>query len=803
MNVPSYGSITIQSNTTIQGLTSGNGATLTNLVTVDGGGSSVSDNGTIFYVPGSSAAINNLNINNGYASNGGSGGAITNAASLTVSGTTFTGNQATSSGGAIFNVYGTSLTVANSTFSGNSTTGGNGGAIDSGCGNTTVSNSTFYQNNAANGGNGYGGAINNDNNGNCTLTVNSSTIVGNSTDNSTNSDGYGGGGGGISSSFLLYLTNDVITANTISGAGEDDLDDNIWGSNYWTGNNLNTGDNIINGNFIGLWNGFTENGTNVILAPLANYGGPTQTMIPLPGSVAICAGIAGGATDQRGYPLQPVGGYCPSGTVDSGSVQTNYTLAFTTEPPSSAAVEVAVTPAPVLTLTESEIVFTPATSTVTITDLDGALDPSGTSPSALSAGTAAFSNLLFASTAANDTLIASVSLNPNLTPALFLVTSTPSTPVNVTSLAFPATMISPTPGLSTLLGASNVAFQWTAGGEATLYQLDLGTIAPGASDIYRYKGIATSTSVPTLPANGVPVYARLSSFVNGAWQHNDYLYTESGSPTPAVLTSPTPGLSTVVGSSNVSFQWDSGTGVALYQLNLSAVAPGNSELFVYKGALTSATAPSLPAFGGTLYARLYSKINGTWQFNDYVYTESGTPAAVLISPTPGLGTVLDSANVSFQWNTGVGVAVYQLNLSAVSPGGSELFVYKGTALSAIVPSLPANGVTVYARLYSRIGGVWQFNDYVYTENGSPTPAMLTSPTPGVVTVLGASDVPFQWNAGTGVTLYQLNLSAIAPGGSDLFVYKGTALAASVPSSARKWRHGVRKTLLFYQRSLAT
>ena len=781
VNVPSYGSITIQSNTTIQGLTSGNGATLTNLVTVDGGGSSVADNGTIFYVPGSSAAINNLNINNGYASNGGNGGAITNAASLTVFGSTFTGNQATSSGGAIFNVYGTSLTVANSTFSGNSTTGGNGGAIDSGCGNTLVSNSTFYQNNAANGGNGYGGAINNDNDGNCTLTVNSSTIVGNSTDNSTNSDGYGGGGGGISSSFLLYLTNNVITGNTIAGAGEDDLDDNFWSSNYWTGNNLTTGNNIINGNFIGLWNGETENGTNVTLAPIANYGGPTQTMIPLPGSVAICGGIAGGTTDQRGDPLQPVGGYCPSGTVDSGSVQTNYALAFTTEPPSNAAVELALTPAPVLTLTESGIVFTPATSTVTITDLDGALDPSGTSSTALSAGTAAFSNLLFASTAANDTLTASVSLNPNLSPALNLITSPPSTPVTVTSLAFPATMISPTPGLSTLLGASNVPFQWTAGGEVTLYQLDLGTIAPGASDLYRYKGTATSTNVPSLPANGVPVYARLSSFVNGVWQHNDYLYTESGTPVPANLTSPTPGLSTVVGSSNVSFQWDSGTGVALYQLDLSAIAPGDTDLFVYKGTATSATAPSLPAFGSTIYARLYSKINGVWQFNDYVYTESGTPTAVLTSPAPGLGTVLDSSNVSFQWNTGAGVAIYQLNLSAVAPGGSELFVYKGTALSAIVPSLPANGITVYARLYSKIGGVWQFNDYVYTESGSPTPAMLTSPAPGVGTVLGASDVPFQWNAGTGVTLYQLNLSVVAPGGSDLFVYKGTALSANVPS----------------------
>ena len=77
--------------------------------------------------------------------------------------------------------------------------------------------------------------------------------------------------------------------------------------------------------------------------------------------------------------------------------------------------------------------------------------------------------------------------------------------------------------------------------------------------------------------------------------------------------------------------------------------------------------------------------------------------------------MLGTSNVEFQWNAGIGVADYQLNLSAIAPGGSDLFLYKGTANSAGVPSLPANGVKVYARLYSKINGAWQYNDYVYTE----------------------------------------------------------------------------------------
>jgi hypothetical protein len=110
--------------------------------------------------------------------------------------------------------------------------------------------------------------------------------------------------------------------------------------------------------------------------------------------------------------------------------------------------------------------------------------------------------------------------------------------------------------------------------------------------------------------------------IKGAWQSNSYVYTESGSPTPGVLTSPTPGLSTILGTSNVLFQWSAGTSATLYQLNLSAIAPGDGDLYSYKGTALSATAPTLPANGGTVYARLYSYIDGTWLYTSYTYTAS-------------------------------------------------------------------------------------------------------------------------------------------------------------------------------------
>jgi len=445
---------------------------------------------------------------------------------------------------------------------------------------------------------------------------------------------------------------------------------------------------------------------------------------------------------------------------------------------------------PTVTVTPSPLSISttqPLMVTVAVSGGSGGLTPTGSvtlssgsytsSPATLSAGTATITVPAGSLAVGADTLTASASGDANYNPAV----GTGS--VTVLGLAV---LTSPTPGLGTVLGTSNVSFQWSTGTGVTLYQLNLSATTPGASDLFSYKGSATSATVTSLPSNGATVYARIYSNINGTWKYNDYLYTENGSPVAAVLQSPTPGSTTILGTSNVSFQWSVGTGVTLYQLNLSATMPGASDLFSYKGSASSATVTSLPSNGATVYAALFSKINGVWQQNNYVYTESGTPTpAALTSPTPGLSTLLGTNNVAFQWTSGTKVALYQLNLSATTGGGSDLFLYKGTATSAVAPALPANGATVYATLYSYINGAWQSNSYVYTESGTPVPAILQSPTPGLSTVLGTSNVAFQWSTGAGVSLYQLNLSAIAPGDSELYSYKGTATiatAASIPAN---------------------
>jgi len=167
---------------------------------------------------------------------------------------------------------------------------------------------------------------------------------------------------------VAALWNSVVAGNS---AGQSNADMDISLSLY-----LNKGGNQADRS------SSTTSPIGIILAPLGNYGGPTQTMPPLPGSPAICAGLysnisSGVTTDQRGdpntnstYPGYSVSSPC----VDSGAVQTNYTLSFTIDPPQSgAAPGTAMAPAPQVTLTESGAAFTANSESISVTDANADL----------------------------------------------------------------------------------------------------------------------------------------------------------------------------------------------------------------------------------------------------------------------------------------------------------------------------------------------------------------------------------------------------------------------------------------------
>ena len=264
-------------------LSIGNSSFLGNLAT--GGGAILSRAGTTLTVDDSVFSGNGAQT----------GGAIISEGIVTVARSTFSGNDS-DTGGAIA-IFGT-LRVVDSSFWGNEARDGGGISMR---GSGTVRRSTFAGNNAEDEGAGI------DNGG--TLAVSNSTFAGNTT--------LGGPGGGIESSGTLTVVNSTLVGNgALEGAGI---------ANEGTATLANT---IVAGSTHGGdCSGFDAAGTSNMaddstcgltfrqvrlarlrLGPLANNGGPTQTIALRRGSVAINAGdnaaAQGLVTDQRGpgYP---------------------------------------------------------------------------------------------------------------------------------------------------------------------------------------------------------------------------------------------------------------------------------------------------------------------------------------------------------------------------------------------------------------------------------------------------------------------------------------------------------------------
>jgi hypothetical protein len=348
--------------------------------------------------------------------------------------------------------------------------------------------------------------------------------------------------------------------------------------------------------------------------------------------------------------------------------------------------------------------------------------------------------------------------------------------VDTTYTGAGAALLSPAPGST--ISTSNVTFTWSAGSGVSEYSFSVGDLYIGSNNLYSSGTLRkiTSAAVANLPVNGEKLYVRLCSY-SSSWQCADYNYIASGTPVLAELTSPAP--SSVLPGSSVTFQWSSGSGVTNYILQLGTTGKGSKD--IYNGASTTTTSvlvTTLPTYGVTIFARLYSQFNGSWaNYVDTTYTEYGTPVpAVLLTPTPS--STLTTSSVTFTWSMGGGVTGYTLAVGDLYKGSSNLYAsgLLHTTTTPTVTGLPVSGETIYVRLCSLISGLWQCSDSTYTMSGTPVLAALTSPAPG--SILPGSSATFQWSKGSGVTNYVLQLGTTGAGSHNL--YSG---ASTVSTSA--------------------
>ena len=302
LDIAAKGHIAITHSLTIQGP----GA---NQLTVSGGNVATSSNGGILDLTGSfySLTVSGITLANGNTS--GYGGALAvggfeNHVALNY--VALVNNHANIGGGGFFTGQET-VTVSHSTISGNSA-GSAGGGFDSNYGSVTLTDSTVTGNSAGSGSNGAGGGFYIRG----PLSVNNSTISGN-----TSVEGSGFELNAYSGS----LTNSIVSGN--SSPTEQFLSTGQGGTTTLTANY-----DLINGSYY-VGGGATFSGAHLItgqdpkLGPLADNGGPTQTLALLPGSPAIDAGDNSTCetTDQRGVARPYDGDHNGSAICDMGAFE--------------------------------------------------------------------------------------------------------------------------------------------------------------------------------------------------------------------------------------------------------------------------------------------------------------------------------------------------------------------------------------------------------------------------------------------------------------------------------------------------
>jgi hypothetical protein len=242
---------------------------------------------------------------------------------------------------------------------------------------------------------------------------------------------------------------------------------------------------------------------------------------------------------------------------------------------------------------------------------------------------------------------------------------------------------------------------------------------------------------------------------------------EGGPAGPATMSTPAAN-STLTGSST-SFTWYPSASAQAYWLDLGSTQGGNN--YYQSGSLPtttlSETVNGLPTNGSTIYATLWTEINGQWQYNQYTYTAftSGGSIGVITSPTPG--SILTSSSQQFTWTAGLSSNAYWLTIGSVQ-GGNDVYNSGnlGNVTTVTVNNLPTNGQMLYVTLFSDVNGQWPYNEYTYTAYGGGSQlAQILTPTNN--TEVDGTSVTFTWTNPSNTDNYWLDIGS-APGGNDIY-----------------------------------
>ena len=284
-------------------------------------------------------------------------------------------------------------------------------------------------------------------------------------------------------------------------------------------------------------------------------------------------------------------------------------------------------------------------------------------------------------------------------------------------------------------------------------------------------------------ANNAPVSVTNSASVSGGGSGpssaNDATTITGPCGTQAIMTSPAQG-STLSGST-VTFTWNPACGGPQLWLYVGTTGIGSLDIFSQSevGGPSQAV-PNIPTSGGTIYVRLWTYLNGVWQFNDYTYVAAGgtgsgvDPRRIGVRSTGSYwgaaGEQIDllSGNLNFTlalmqpqargWGATIALSYNSQIWKRTGTTNSELAVDVGYGLGwllqagSIVPSAPytfRDSTGAEYLLDQCVSGICTSKQGTYvTFDSTATPSPKLYFPDGSFWVMGAKSAPGEPDAGT-------------------------------------------------------
>jgi len=232
--------------------------------------------------------------------------------------------------------------------------------------------------------------------------------------------------------------------------------------------------------------------------------------------------------------------------------------------------------------------------------------------------------------------------------------------------------------------------------------------------------------VTRLPVDGSTVFVSLYTKINGSYQdstgayfRNSYTYTAMRIGAIAV-----PAPNSTLGGATATFAWAAVPGANEYWLDVGTAPFVGNIAAGSVGLATARQVTGLPTDGSTVFATLYTKVNGSYQDSTGAYLRNSyTYTAVRIGAisVPAPNSVLGGATVTFAWPAVPAATEYWLDVGTTPFVGNIFAGSTGAAPAKQITGLPLDGSTVFVTLYTKINGSFQDatgaylrNSYTYT-----------------------------------------------------------------------------------------